>query len=322
MPPEAAIVLALALLAELVVGDPVSPLHPVALLGRLIAKLVTLAPNRCDMIRLLYGAAMVLGVVGGVAFASALILKVVDAVSPLLAILAGALLLKMSMSYRQLEHETLSVAGQIARGNLVRARGALRALVSRDTQTLPPSLLTSSAIESLAENLSDSWVAPLFYFTLFGVPGALAYRAINTFDAMIGYRGQFEHLGKVAARLDDLVNLIPARLTALLLVSAAAIAHAHPGRAAANAFRDHARTESPNAGWPMAAMAGALGVQLEKVGHYRLGDPRAERTPSTIRRSVRIARWTTALAATLALVAVTVMDWARINGLPALLHQP
>ncbi|MBM2809245.1 MAG: cobD-2 [Chloroflexi bacterium] len=308
MPPEAAIVLSLALLAELAVGDPVSPLHPVALLGRLIAKLVVLAPNRGDVIRLLYGAAMVLGVGVGVAFVSTLILDILDGISPPVAIIAGALLLKVSMSYRQLDRETLTVADEIAAGDLIGARNTLRALVSRDTESLPSSLLTSSAIESLAENLSDSWVGPLFYFALFGVPGAVAYRAINTLDAMIGYRGQFEHLGKVAARLDDLVNLIPARLTALLLVSAAIVARAHPGRAASHAFRDHKRTESPNAGWPMAAMAGALGVQLEKVGHYRLGDPQAERTPSTIRRGIHIARWTAALAATFALVAVTVLS--------------
>jgi adenosylcobinamide-phosphate synthase len=145
-------------------------------------------------------------------------------------------------------------------------------------------------------------VAPLLYFALFGVPGALAYRAINTLDAMIGYHGHFEYLGRAAAKLDDLANLIPARLSALLIIAAAALSGAAAGDAARIALRDHARTESPNAGWPMAAMAGALGVRLEKLGHYRLGEATRDCGAETIRSAIGIARWTAALAAGLALV--------------------
>jgi adenosylcobinamide-phosphate synthase len=168
----------------------------------------------------------------------------------------------------------------------------------------------SAAIESLAENLSDSFVAPLFYFVILGVPGALAYRAINTLDAMIGYHGRFEYLGKVAARLDDLVNWLPARLTAYLLALGGAlfIPEGGPARSTGGrlsvvfpqegagmrawqiARRDHAQTESPNAGWPMAAMAGALGVRLEKVGHYVLGDADQRLTAERVREAASIAR--------------------------------
>ncbi|MFC1864895.1 CobD/CbiB family cobalamin biosynthesis protein, partial [Chloroflexota bacterium] len=115
-------------------------------------------------------------------------------------------------------------------------------------------------------------VAPLFYFLLFGVPGAIAYRVVNTLDAMVGYHGEYEYLGKFASRLDDVLNFIPARLTALLLVLASFLS----GRGARASWqvtlREHSKTESPNAGWVMAAVAGALSVQLERVGHYRLGE--------------------------------------------------
>jgi adenosylcobinamide-phosphate synthase len=320
MPLESAVVLLLALLAEILIGDPVSRWHPVALLGRLIGAFVALAPRRGRSRRFAYGAFMVVAGVGGVTLATTVLLDLLHDVSPVIAVVAGAFLLKASMSYRQLEHETLAVAGHIASGQLGRARSALRALVSRDTAALSPSLLASGAIESLAENLSDSWVGPLFYFLLFGVPGAVAYRMINTFDAMVGYRGRYEHLGKVAARLDDVVNFIPARLTALILVFGAACAGADARRALAKALRDHAQTESPNAGWPMAAMAGALAIQLEKVGHYRIGDPRAERNPATIRRSIVVARWAAGLTSGAILVGVVGLSLAPRS--PLSLIQP
>jgi adenosylcobinamide-phosphate synthase len=117
---------------------------------------------------------------------------------------------------------------------------------------------------------------------------------------MIGYHGEYEYLGRAAARLDDLANLIPARLSALLIVVAAALAGLATRPAVRVALRDHAITESPNAGWPMAAMAGALGVQLEKLGHYRLGDAGRECSATTIHSAVAIARWTAALASGLA----------------------
>jgi adenosylcobinamide-phosphate synthase len=139
-------------------------------------------------------------------------------------------------------------------------------------------------------------VAPFFYFAIFGVPGALAYRAINTLDAMIGYHGEYEYLGKAAAILDDWANLIPARLTAGLLVLASLLAGADSRAALWTAVAQHAYTESPNSGWPMAAMAGALGVRLEKIGHYSLGHGNLPEPPA-IRRAVRIADKTVAIAA-------------------------
>jgi len=119
---------------------------------------------------------------------------------------------------------------------------------------------------------TDSYVAPWLAFALFGLPGAAAYRALNTLDSMIGYRGRYEHLGKASARLDDLVNLLPARLAALLMLAAGALRRLPARRGSRIALRDRRRTASPNAGWTIGAFAGLLGVALEKAGHYRIGD--------------------------------------------------
>ena len=140
----------------------------------------------------------------------------------------------------------------------------------------------------MAEGTCDSLVAPLFYFLLLGVPGAIGYRVVNTMDSMIGYHGKYEYLGKFAARLDDVLNFIPARLATWLLVLSAWVIKRNGRHAWRTALRDHVRTESPNAGWPMAAMAGALDVRLEKAGYYRLGDGKTALAPETIDKAVRL----------------------------------
>ena len=186
----------------------------------------------------------------------------------------------------------------------------MSALVSRDTSQLTIGQMAAGAIESVAENITDSIVGPLLAFALFGLPGAVAYRAINTLDSMVGYHGRYEYLGKPSARLDDLVNLLPARLAALLLwLSTVALPGMAGGRAWRIMFAHRGRTESPNAGWTMAAMAGGLGVTLEKVGHYRLGDPAPEPEAQHIGRATRALYATTALAAAVA-VGILWLRWA------------
>ncbi|MDH4224963.1 MAG: adenosylcobinamide-phosphate synthase CbiB, partial [Deltaproteobacteria bacterium] len=187
---------------------------------------------------------------------------------------------------------------------LAEARLALKSLCSRDASRLDPGQLSAAAVESLAENFCDSVAAPLFYYVLFGLPGVLFYRAVNTLDAMWGYRGRYEYLGKPAARLDDALNFVPARLAALLLVGAGAIL-GFPWRAGLQAWKqDGRRTPSPNGGRPMAAMAGLLGIRLEKPGVYRLWPQGQDPTPQDIPRGwqvVRLAAWMALGAAGLAL---------------------
>jgi adenosylcobinamide-phosphate synthase len=141
---------------------------------------------------------------------------------------------------------------------------------------------------------------------LFGVGGAVFYRAANTLDAMIGYRGRYEFLGKAAARLDDLLNLVPARLTAGLLIVGGSLDGRDPASAWRILRRDGRNTESPNAGRPMAAMAGLLRVRLEKIGHYRLGDPVEPLAPAKIDEAWQIVRRAAALTAALAAIALGV----------------
>jgi adenosylcobinamide-phosphate synthase len=166
--------------------------------------------------------------------------------------------------------------------------------------------VAAATVESVAENTSDGLVAPLLYYAWGGLPGALAYRFTNTADSMLGYRdATYEWLGKAPARLDDLANLLPARISAGLILLAAALLGQDAGRAWRIWQRDAGRTASPNAGHPMSAMAGALGVELVKVGHYRLGVGGRPPAPEDIRRALHIMRTAVALCvALLALLAV------------------
>jgi adenosylcobinamide-phosphate synthase len=213
-------------------------------------------------------------------------------------LLLEAAALKSTLALRDLARAARAVAAALAAGDLAAARARLGVhLVSRPTGALDAGQVASGAIESVAENLTDAFVAPLLFHLVFGLPGAAAYRALNTADAMLGYReGALEHFGKIAARLDDLANLLPAPLAALAIVAAA-------GRRARAAWtgmaRDRERTASPNAGWTMAAAAGALGVTLAKPGAYRLGEGRAP-TAADVERGIRLV----ARAAVLALAAL------------------
>jgi adenosylcobinamide-phosphate synthase len=272
---------------DLTLGEPPAALHPVVWMGRLVAALERRAPRSAPA-RLVFGALGTGGVVGVCAFAGRLIERATDPLPLLPRLLVVSWLLKTTFALRSLFAAAESVRIPLRRDDLGSARKALRGLVSRDVTMLGPSLLAAAAVESAAENASDGAVAPILFYMAGGLPAALAYRAVNTLDSMWGYHGAYEHLGKAAARLDDLANLLPARLTGLALIGAALLS----GRDAAGAcyimLRDHGETASPNAGWPMSAMAGALGVELEKVGHYCLGAPGASPTPATIRQSIQL----------------------------------
>lgn len=245
---------------------------------------------------LVAGAVVTLGVA---ALATAASMAVVVLASTLgwLGLVVEALALKSVLSLRGLARSALAVRGDLERADLPSARAAVgRDLVSRPTIDLAAGQVASAAVESVAENLTDAFLAPVLFFLAFGLPGAVAYRVINTADAMLGYReGALLYFGRVAARLDDAFNLVPARLAALCLVAAAAIAGADGRRAFATMRREHGRPASPNAGWTMAAMAGALGVTLAKPGAYALGEGR-QPAPGDIVRAVRLMTTAAALA--------------------------
>jgi adenosylcobinamide-phosphate synthase len=263
-------------------GEPPSPVHPVVWMGHYLRLCGGVAVRCPPATAFLLGAlAWWLGalLVGTLAWGvQALVFWQLagyvaapdwqNAVDTALLAVLMAWLLKSMMSWRMLREEVGAV--ELALGQSLEAgRERLSWLVSRDTAQLSASQVRESAIESLAENLNDSVVAPIFWFVLFGLPGAAIYRFANTADAMWGYRGTYrgkhwEWAGKWAARADDVLSWVPARLTALLLALAARGLPFHALR------REARKTPSPNSGWPMAAMALALGISLGKPGVYAL----------------------------------------------------
>ncbi len=282
------LVLAIAFVIDFAVGEPPRVIHPVVGMGRLVSFLVRRGAGYSPRVQFACGCGITLLTVAAFAVPAYFLLSYLGSTSPVAYVLVGALLLKSTFSLRELRRVALGIKGLLEKGKLDEARCGLRALVSRDTAALPRPLLVSAAVESTAESACDSFVAPLFFFLLFGVPGALAYRCVSTLDSMIGYHGEYEYLGKFPSRLDDGLNYIPARLTALLIVLAAFFSGRGGRRAWRVVLADHSRTESPNAGWPMAAAAGALDVQLEKVGQYKLGRMNQPLTPGTIGGAVKL----------------------------------
>lgn len=288
--------LALALTIDWLLGEPPNRLHPVVWFGNFIHILERYAPRNTPVRALVSGAGMATaGTATAIVFAVTVerMVRISKFGTPALYGQVGqvvllAALLKPTFAWRALIQAGEQVRGELAATRIDGARQALRALVSRDTTSLDTSLLAAAAIESLAENASDSVVAPLLYYQLFGFAGACVYRAVNTMDAMLGYRGEYEYLGKVPARLDDAVNWLPARITGLAIVGAAVLVGASPRQAWNTMWRDHQHTASPNAGYPMSAIAGALDICLEKTGHYRLNAEGRAPTHTDIRRTAQI----------------------------------
>jgi adenosylcobinamide-phosphate synthase len=323
--------LLLALLIDRWLGEPPARLHPVVWIGRYLGwagrRLQRITqPLGCTDIKAFWlaafywcvGAAIVAGVFW------ALQMQIVDTfllfdatvmVQPdesaltvalrfflqLLAVLLMALLLKPLLAWAMLKSEVRSVESALGQ-SLDAGRERLSWLVSRDVSALSEAQVRESAIESLAENLNDSVVAPIFWFVLLGLPGAALYRFANTADAMWGYRGVYkdqnwEWAGKWAARADDVLSWLPARLTALLLVLAS--------RARWRAVcREAAKTPSPNSGWPMATMALALDIRLGKPGVYVLNPTGRQPTRTDTARAVMYAETVTVVVVCVALPAL------------------
>jgi adenosylcobinamide-phosphate synthase len=288
--------LLVAVAADTLLGDPPNRWHPVVALGGWMRLGERFAPHE-PATRLGWGALWLGAGAAIVGSTARLIPRHV-----LIQGLAGSTLL----AYRGLDRAVGEVQAALEAGDLDEARRLLSwHLVSRPTGDLAAAEVAAAAIESLAENLSDSLVAPLLAYLAGGLPGMAIYRLVNTSDAMWGYRDErYEHLGKAAARCDDALNLLPARLTALLIALAAQFVNGRGGEAWQIARRNAARTASPNAGWPMAAMAGALATTLTKRGHYTLGSGPREPDPAMLREARVIVR----VAVLLTLVACAVIS--------------
>jgi adenosylcobinamide-phosphate synthase len=298
--------LALALILDITLGEPPAVVHPVVWIGKVVAWLEHRAPKVGRIAQFSYGLGMALAIPAAFAVAGYFLAAATRELNPIAYILITGFLLKSCFAVRGLGQAASAVREKLEADETELARADLSALVSRDTSHLTPSSAASAAVESVAENTTDSFVAPWLAFALFGLPGALAYRAVNTLDAMIGYHGNYEYLGKASARLDDVLNFVPARLSAIIIVAASPLRAHSASRALAVMSKDGSTTESPNAGLTMAAMAGALGVELEKAGHYRLGSGLRQPTAADIVESVRVMQWAAVVVCCLTFVLLMV----------------
>ena len=293
--PEPLAVLLLAIGIDLALGEPPARVHPVVLMGRLI----DLLKRRARRTRS-WGAAIALLVILSSAGVGHLLIAAGNGLGFGLGVLVSAYLLKSTIAIRCLI-QTSSEIGRLVEEDFERAKKLLPALVSRNPQKLTRTQATSAVIESLTENYVDTIVSPLFYYLLFspvglGVEAALAFKATNTLDSMLGYRTEeLRDLGWASARIDDLANWAPARLSLPILAAARPL---RAGQALLVALRDHAATPSPNSGWPMAAAAGALGTRLEKPGVYVVGEGLREPSTGDLKPALRLVE--TAIALTVA----------------------
>lgn len=287
-----AIIILLALALDLAFGDPPNQLHPVVLMGNGLTKGRKLAPHRH---RYWFGAGWI---IAGVALFALPWLKISRS-----ALILHPFLLKAVFAYRNLRRSVVEIAKALTVNDLLTARHLVGwHLVSRDTSQLTAKEVAGATIESLAENITDSVTAPLMAYAVGGLPAAWAYRFVNTADTMWGYHtAEFEQLGKFPARLDDILNWLPARLTGWLIVAAAWSAGEDARQAAHVMLGQHHRTSSPNAGWTMSAMAGALGVTLSKRGVYKLVGGYSEPDVVTIKRALKVADICVALIVTILL---------------------
>ncbi len=300
-----ALALLLAVGLDRLLPEPPAKVHPVVWMGSAVAAVEGAAPQR-PVPAFLFGSAIVVILTGVSTVLAWLAMSALASVHPLAYVAGGAIILRTTFTVRGLSSAARLTQRTLGEGRLDAARASLRSLVSRDTTALTPPLVAASAIESVAENTTDSYIGPWLAFAVFSVPGAVAYRAINTLDSMLGYRGCYEYLGKTAARMDDAVNLMPARLSALLLLVSGALARLSVRRAWSIMLRDRRHTASPNAGLTMSAMAGLIGARLEKPGHYCLGEGMREPKAEDIGTAIRVAEQTAILGvvATVGLLAM------------------
>ncbi|MCD8224586.1 MAG: adenosylcobinamide-phosphate synthase CbiB [Clostridiales bacterium] len=291
----------LGVLWDACVGDPPGWWHPVRAIGNLItfleSKLRSLFP-RTPKGELCGGAVFAVVVPAICAAVGTILLRIAWLLHPFCHFLASILLSGQLLAARSLRDESMMVCERLEAGNVEGARTAVSRIVGRDTERLDEEGIAKAAVETVAENASDGVIAPLFYLFLSGPVGMLFYKAVNTMDSMIGYRNdRYLYFGRAAARLDDLVNLIPARITALSMIATAWVLPGFDGRDAYRIWRRDRRChKSPNSAQSESACAGALGVRLagdawyfgKRVFKPTIGDAKRPVCAGDIRRANRL----------------------------------
>lgn len=220
----------------------------------------------------------------------------IDYIHIIISVIVGGILLKTTMAIKGMERHALAVVNALEQDNISSARDNLSMIVKRNTKNLDKNHVFSGVLESISENTVDGITGPLFYYGLFGLPGAFVYRVINTADSMIGYKTDiFKNVGWFAANCDKFLNYIPSRLTGLIMILSAMILGNNWRKSYEIMIRDGRKTESPNAGYPMAAIAGALGAKFEKIDHYSLGDGNISFTKDHVKSAISIMKVTSIL---------------------------
>jgi adenosylcobinamide-phosphate synthase len=297
--------IALAMLLDIALGDPEWLPHPVRMIGAAISYGERML-HSADASRDFRNGAILTGVVVGLsAIVTWLIIAIFDSLDPFLGAIAAIVIAWTTLAMRSLDDAARAVQEALLRRDEAASRRAMPSLVGRDPESLDRDAMIRATVESLAESANDGVIAPLIFLFIAGPVGAMAYKAINTLDSMIGHRdARYAYFGRVAARLDDVANWIPARFTALCIVAASEIWLRRAREAFGIIRRDARMHESPNAGYPEAAMAGGLGIQLggpaiyagEKIDRAHLGNPECPLTIDDIASARTIVKIATAIA--------------------------
>ena len=261
-------IIILSLLLDIFFGEPPSFLHPVVYMGKIIN---FLKPHLIKNENKISGFYLTFILLSLFLIPTYFIIQFTQ-FNFLIYILISALILFTTFAIKELLSTVQRVKNDI-KSDINQARKSVSYLVSRDTSHLTREELISATIETLTENITDSVISPLFYTLFLGVLGGVAYRVINTLDAMVGYKNkEYINIGWFPARLDDIVNFLPARLTGILIIFSALLMGLNWRRSYYTMMKDAKKTPSPNSGYPMAAAAGALGIRLEKKSYYTLGE--------------------------------------------------
>ena len=288
-----------AVVVDCLVGDPRTSLHPVVIIGNFIAWLERrlLQVTHSSVYKKLVGAVLVISVLAVVYGVVWLAMAALSSLHVWAGYIGGAVLLSFTISTRSLAEAGREIAGFLSSGNMEQARYKVGWIVGRDTANLNTAEVTRATVETVAENIVDGIISPLFYAAIGGVPLAFMYRAVNTMDSMVGYKNEkYQDFGMVAAKVDDVFNYIPARITGLLIIVAAALLKQDVRGAFKSIRRDASKHPSPNSGFSEAGVAGALGIRLGGLNYYGgvasvrayMGEAKRELEPIHIESTIQI----------------------------------
>jgi len=298
---ESILIVFFALILDFTVGDPRNKCHPTAWIGSLIAKLTPHTKNSSETLEKLGGIFIIL-ISSGIVVSLMVFLDIgiklitIDYLYIIISVIVGGILLKTTIAIKGMERHALAVVDALEQNNISSARDNLSMIVKRNTANLDKNHVFSGVLESISENTVDGITGPLFYFAIFGLPGAFVYRVINTADSMIGYKTDiFRNIGWFGANCDKILNYIPSRLTGFVMILSAMILGNDWKKSYKIMIRDGRKTKSPNAGYPMAAIAGALGAKFEKIDHYSLGDDDISFTKYHVQSAISIMKVTSIL---------------------------